>query len=495
MEGDSINADELIKRMSPPRWDDNSFDCDFRRGAEGVAIAVGFYEFEEFGVWSRVSKPYLIIDRMLSGEFVLTVEARAFGKNIGRELAITIGDCTRPIVLDETPTVLGLLFDVHAESNVIKFDGVTALSDPANDDPRSLGIGLTILNFRRLVKQDRVAPGESMVIGIQGDAANDILVGFHPAESWGAWTAQGDAWIVVPPLQPGTVGVEVEYRSHSANEDSLVRVDCGGSTVYLPTGDRWERQIFELRPTIESQVIHLAGLRCTQLMDSEDPRALGIGVRHLALTQIGMSDTRSLTTDPDATTDVVPDVREMTQVSVEVPKKSFVVAIDGEANDESNSDIISAFVYAHRHHANALLFVISPESTISNVFSDVLYLLSRVGSYACRVIVIPRGNGEFIPKEILRVSRVFVLAATANPSAEDMADAMSRRRIMLGPENLLPVGARKRKRTVAIPVTLRPYRVPGERFGYRRNLVQVVEWDDLVRGMASAGNLAGGRQR
>ena len=489
MEGDSINADELIARMSPPHWEDQPFGCDLRRGAQGAAIAVGFYEFEDFGVWSRVSKPYLIVDRVLSGEFILTIKARAFGNNIGRSLGITVGDCTRRIVLDEVPRVLELRFDVRTDSHVVRFDDVIARSDPANDDPRSLGIGVTSLDFRRPVRHSDLEPGETRLLGAGAGTAPGVLVGFHPAEDWGSWTSQDESWVEVPKLHPGSLRLELEYRSHSASEGRNLTVECGGSSVELPVGDRWESHEVTLHPLEVSRSIKLTGWRTLPVENSGDPRALGIGVSRMAVAQIekrrGAGSVRArLTSLRHSRRPAVPRV-----VRVGIPATSFVVSIDGEANDQSNSDIISAFVYAFRNNPDALLFVISPEATVSNVFSDVLYLLSRVGTYSCRVIVLPRTGDDLVPGRVLDVVDVFVRAASVEPTSSDFEKVLARGLLLLTPKNLMPEWWPAGHRTVVVPTTKRPYRIPGERFGYRRNLVEVVEWDELVNAMSAAGSL------
>ena len=486
MYGDSIIADDLIKRMTPPEWGADEFVCELQRGSVSAAIAVGFYEFEDFGVWSRVPRPYLILDKSVSGEFVLEIEARAFGRNIDHELKVIIGDCERSLTLDETPCTREMHFCVEGNAHVVAFGGVVARSDPANDDPRSLGIGLTSLRFRRMIDLKGPEPGEDTPVTL-GEGS---LVGFHSPEEWGAWTSQDEAWVQVPELAPGRVNIRLDYRSHSVNEGGSMRVECGGAVAKVPLGDRWDTTDLEMRIDEPARVIRLSGWRTSPVAGSGDPRSLGIGLGAVTIRQTGIrkpllhipklrrSGGRPIVAPADATV-------------VEAAPKTFVVSIDGEANQQANSDVISSFVYAFRGDDEAMMFVVAPSSTIANVFSDVLYLLSRVGSYRCRIIVVPREPDGSVPRDIMDAAGVLVIGSESTVQPADLSNLLGTRKVVLVPQNLLGTDQFRGAQVVAVPVSLRPYRVPGERFGYRRRLVEVIEWNDLVDGMSEAGRLAG----
>lgn len=489
MDGDHVDASDLIARMSPPQWDGELLDYDLRRGSSGTAIAVGFYELEEFGVWSRQSRPYLILDRIIEGEFVLAIEARAYGNNIGRRIDVTIGDCTRQASFEETPSVCELFFEVTEPTHVVQFGGVVARSDATSDEPRSLGIGLTRAEFRRPALQSELASNETRAVDLSSNNPDRILVGFHPAESWGAWTGQDEAWIEIPETKPGVVELYFTCRSHAGSEGRVLVVECGNSTVNLPIGDRWEMHRVRLHPTVPTRVLRLTGWRTAPVQDSGDPRSLGVGLGELSVTQI--EERRRLATllRRFSRERMQRSRRSPKSVRIQAHGRTFLVPIDGNANDPSNSDVVIAFLYAYRRDPDALLFLVCSQETIADVFSDVLYLLARVERCSCRIVVVPRDGDGRIPSRLFTASDVFIRTPTAELGQDELSAILNHGLIIVAPRNRVPEGFTDKARTVEVALTRQPDRIPGDEHGYKRSLVDVVSWDDLVDAVTRAGAL------
>jgi len=121
----------------------------------------GFYKAEVWGSWSRLERPWMFVNRYLSGDFSVRFTARGFGATIGKRMQVTIGDVSREFTLCREPSVHQLQFSGVSQSNYIHFSGIDLAPQLHSPDNRSMALGLQSLE----VIDDEVTPRPDESIG------------------------------------------------------------------------------------------------------------------------------------------------------------------------------------------------------------------------------------------------------------------------------------------------------------------------------------------
>jgi hypothetical protein len=102
----------------------------------------GFYEPEEWGSWSRIREPWVMLPFPLSGSVKLTLCAAGYGRNANRTIAVEIGGVRRELTLWGRFEELCVSFDLPRPAHLIQFRGIDTDEIPGVGDHRSMGIGL-----------------------------------------------------------------------------------------------------------------------------------------------------------------------------------------------------------------------------------------------------------------------------------------------------------------------------------------------------------------
>ena len=105
---------------------------------------------ESFGRWSQDKEVVLVLNEPISGDLQVTIEASAFGPNVGQPFSIALGDVEQPLLLGTTAQAHTLYFpDVaDARSLVIRVPQPTSPQQLGiGQDPRLLGISLVRLSM------------------------------------------------------------------------------------------------------------------------------------------------------------------------------------------------------------------------------------------------------------------------------------------------------------------------------------------------------------
>lgn len=485
--GGEIEAGDVIKRLSPAEWEGQKVSFDFRRGTHGSALVVGCYELEDFGVWTMTSSPLVIFPMTVSGEFVLSIEARAFNTNVGREITFGFGDCTQTARFEDVPTTVDLLFSVTTPTQVLSISGIDAKSDPNADDPRSLGVGLSRFSFRRLPDMGRAGADVPTEVNLSdGQSDPGHLAGFHPCEPWGAWTAQDLASVGTPRFEPGKVAVHIEYMSHPANAGRNLALRMADATVTLPISDGWEVVDTELTPTMAGHVVELSGWLSARNAGTGDPRKLGIGIRQLTVRQLEVN-TPPEPGEPSSDSHLTSRGRPRLSKSLSIRRKVFLTDISNVSDDSVGIDVISAFLWAFKDDENSMLFVVSSARRTTEDIANVLFLLSRVGEIKCRVIVVPIEESGKIPSQVLRAADVFLVTTPDHITTGFARDGIrkGRRAVLSLPKT--EEALTRRPKTVYVPMLMRPEKIYAERFGYRRGLINAMDWGRLATAIRGEG--------
>ncbi len=122
----------------------------FGLGAPECGMLGGFYEPEPWGTWSRIAAPWIMLPFRLDGQYRLSVELAPYGKNVHRQITLSVGGQPQSLRLTDNFHWHDFVFDFDANTRFIQFSGLDAAGLPDAPDPRGMGIGLRALRLERL---------------------------------------------------------------------------------------------------------------------------------------------------------------------------------------------------------------------------------------------------------------------------------------------------------------------------------------------------------
>ncbi len=112
------------------------------------AIGVGFYEPENWGMWSRSLSPWIKLSQTAHGKTLVKLALSAFGPNIGREIQVSIGGETATVIPESQVREFEFSLDIRSPGNVLSFENLSRINRGRADDPRTIGLGVASLNIR-----------------------------------------------------------------------------------------------------------------------------------------------------------------------------------------------------------------------------------------------------------------------------------------------------------------------------------------------------------
>ena len=112
-------------------------------------LLVGFYDSEDWGTWSKTQVPWVLLPHFVRGPVTIKLNVLAYGKNVGREIHVSLGKESTAIRLDAAPQVYSLDFNAQDHVNVLKFSNLDLVHAPGSRDNRSLGLGIKSLRMTR----------------------------------------------------------------------------------------------------------------------------------------------------------------------------------------------------------------------------------------------------------------------------------------------------------------------------------------------------------
>lgn len=155
----NIDTESVTPRMSDAEllgegqasWDGHAVDWYFSSKSDTAGqYLVGFYAPEDWGCWSKIAHPSIILPWSISGDLELTLELLGYGENRGKTVGVVIGDEVVELELPPQLQIHKLQFSLQKPANSIHFSGIEAIPAPGARDHRTLGIGLASLTLRRL---------------------------------------------------------------------------------------------------------------------------------------------------------------------------------------------------------------------------------------------------------------------------------------------------------------------------------------------------------
>lgn len=128
-------------------WSGKILRLGFSRTDEFSAYMGGFYKSEEWGTWSRIEEPWILLPYRISGVVNLKISARGYGHNVDKEIVVSIGNESKKILLRDDFSDMFVSFHPDASDNILKFSGLDLTSIAGVRDPRFMGIGLRYIEI------------------------------------------------------------------------------------------------------------------------------------------------------------------------------------------------------------------------------------------------------------------------------------------------------------------------------------------------------------
>ena len=102
----------------------------------------GFYKPEDWGTWSRIENPWIMLPYRLNGHVHAKMVLNGYAANANREIYVSVGPETKMIKIEGGHAEADLDFYINAPENIIRFSNLdlTPVYNPL--DHRSMGIGL-----------------------------------------------------------------------------------------------------------------------------------------------------------------------------------------------------------------------------------------------------------------------------------------------------------------------------------------------------------------
>jgi glycosyltransferase involved in cell wall biosynthesis len=167
-------------------WGDETLELDFSNRRFDSAYLGGFYLPEEWGSWSRLEYPWVMLPMQLHGDFDVELQARGFGPTVGQSVGISFGRAVDHFNLQADLTTYYFSFRNVAPCNLVRFTGLDMTPHAYHEDPRSMILGLEKIRIIAVGKNQIDIPPtvRNMDLGIEGIVYTTV---FNPVDARKNW--------------------------------------------------------------------------------------------------------------------------------------------------------------------------------------------------------------------------------------------------------------------------------------------------------------------
>ena len=301
--------------------------------------------------------------------------------------AITLSSQTQNLV----SRVMGADYPVAAIPVPI-FDRIGAPPSRPRDAPqgiRSIGLTGRIIDsrdyeitpetFRSRIPMERFCTqawsGERVEMHFShADASSGFLGGFYAPEPWGAWSRIQEPWIMLPFATDGIVRLSICAAGYGHNAGRKISMRLGNQQHILELGSDYTPVAFDFFLDQPANLIQFAGLHTGSIPGAPDPRTMGLGLRWIAIERL------------DGRTD--PSVFVVPSLSVALEGIVFTSVLNPGDGRKNWGDIVKVFCQTFGDTSDATLVLKMSHHSIAAFFGRLQYLLHRIGTVKCRVIVL-----------------------------------------------------------------------------------------------------------
>jgi glycosyltransferase involved in cell wall biosynthesis len=459
-------------------WDGTPRVLDFSLHAGGEGALIGFYLAEPWGAWSRNAEVAIALPWMLHGDVSVELELRAYGSNQGRPLLVGLGGGYQVFQLGPGSETRVFRFALAEPSHLLQIRGMQTRHPADGTEERTLGVGLSRVRVWRTPGAQQAVPGDgetgfATVVECRAGAPGEVLLrGFWGADDWGAWSCSEAPWIQLPRPVSGRVAVEIELMGHGPNAGATLTVYLGAQVRSLVPGPALAPQRLEFDLGEPAQVLGFTGVRPTGTGDARDPRALGIGLRRVVLTELGERPAA-------AQHDAKAHVRHVVRLDGIV-----FTSVLNPCDDRKNwLLLVSAFCFAFADADDATLVLKMTHHSQQRYLFDFHALLQRLPPFRCRIVMLHGYlEGEDYERLIARTD-YYVNVSKAEGLCIPLMEFMICGKPALAPRHTSMLDYLDESNSIGIAAGTEPCIWPHDERGVLRTLQYRVAWDATVEAL------------
>jgi hypothetical protein len=489
----SKKEQEFFSRLPTQENDGRWSRFDESLDSPNALIALGFYELEEWGVWSRTENPKLVLPFLVHGEVFIEIETVGFGPNIGREIHISIGGATSSITLAQQPHTSIHFFNVASPSRTIEFSNIIPSRLDEVDDPRTMAIGISKISIAAPSLSNATWDGTPTFIDLADPTHNQLdFVGFHSREPWGIWSESDPCHVILPFSVCGDCEIQFFAQGFGENIGTSLTVFLGQSSAQFVLEQEPKQFIFRFKTEEPTHLLRISGLTSNSTRSRPGTRSMGIGIHRLQVTlppdgalvaaRIKKRQAIISVLAPKQRTQNTPRVAK--SPSIETTGFTTVAVFNETSNSNQWRDVVSAFLWTFRENPEATLVIQNSNVSGASFFSELMFLFFRVGEIKCRVIAIHTHDTYRDAPSLLAVADTYVhvdSSITLNNVAPH-TDKHSTQFIISSPDAL----QLEADNIARITPLRQPVKTPGHLHRVERELENVLDWVRLCDEMKHA---------
>lgn len=456
-------------------------------------LALGFYELEEWGVWSRTENPKLVLPFLVQGEVFIEIESVGFGPNIGQSVYMSIGGDTSTINLHPNLHSSSHLLHVATPSRTIEFSNLIPARLDEVDDPRTMAIGVSKISVAAPGLSNEVWDGTPTFIDLANPSHEQLdFVGFHSRESWGIWSETDSCHIILPFSVHGDCEIQFFAQGFGENIGTPLTVSLGQSSAQFVLEQEPKQFIFRFKTKEPTHLLRISGFTSNSTRSRSGTRSMGIGIHRL-----------QVTLPPDGSLVAAKTKKRRAIISALAPKQrkqniprlvktpsidtrgfTTVAVFDETSNSNQWRDVVSAFLWTFRDQPQASLVIQNSNVSGASFFSELMFLFFRVGDIKCRVIAIHTRDPYKDTPSLLGVAHLYVHvdSSIALNNVAPHTDKHSTQFIISSPDDL----QLDAENIVHITPLRQPIKTPGHLHRVQRELENVLDWVRLCEEMQRA---------
>lgn len=489
----SKKEDEFLDRLPTHPWDGRRRIFSETLDSPDALLALGFYELEEWGVWSRTENPKLVLPFLVHGEVFIEIESVGFGPNIGQSVHMSIGGDTSTINLSPHLHSSSHLLQVATPSRIIEFSNLIPARLDEVDDPRTMAIGVSKISIAAPGLSNAAWDGTPTFIDLANPTHDELdFVGFHSREPWGIWSEIDPCHVILPFSIHGDCEIQFFAQGFGKNNGTNITVALGESSAQFVLEQEPKQFIFRFKTKEPTHLLRITGLTPESTDSHFGARKMGIGIHRLQVTlpPDGALVTAKTKKRQAIVSALAPKQRKQNTARVaktpSIETRGFItVAV---FNDTSNSnqwrDVVSAFLWTFRENSEATLIIQNSNVSGASFFSELMFLFFRVGEIKCRVIAIHTHDTYRDAPSLLAVADTYVhvdSSITLN-NVVPHTDMHSTQFIISSPDDL----QLDADNIVRITPLRQPIKTPGHLHRVERKLENVLDWVRLCEQMKQA---------
>jgi len=489
----SKKEQEFFDRLPTKPWDGRR--CTFTEALDSpnALLALGFYELEEWGVWSRTENPKLVLPFLVHGEVFIEIETVGFGPNIGQEVHMSIGGTNASITLSPPLHTSSHLLHVTEPSRTSEFSNIIPSRLDEVDDPRTMAIGVSKISVAAPGLSNAVWDGTPTFIDLANQTHNQLdFVGFHSRESWGIWSETDPCHVILPFSIHGDCEIQFFAQGFGENIGTSLTVSLGQSSAQFVLEQEPKQFIFRFKTEEPTHLLRISGFTSNSTRSRPGTRSMGIGIHRLQVTRPpdGVLVAAKIKKRRAIISALAPKQRKQNTPrvaktpSIETSGFTTVAVFNEASNSNQWRDVVSAFLWTFRENSEATLVIQNSNVSGASFFSELMFLFFRVGDIKCRVIAIHTHDTYRYAPSLLAAADTYVhvdSSITLNHVAPH-TDKRSTQFIISSPDDL----QLEADNIARITPLRQPVKTPGYLHRVERELENVLDWVRLCDEMKYA---------